>query len=288
MKVLITGCSGQLGRALIQTVPAHAVVMARTRADLDIGDRHATARCIQDYRPDVIVNAAAYTAVDRAESERELAHRVNAQGPAHLAVAAHETDSRLIHISTDYVFDGDACVPYKPDSATNPLSVYGTTKRHGEIAVLDALGARCVVLRTAWLYAPTGHNFVRTMLRQMSEKVRVRVVADQIGTPTSARSLARTVWRIVAEPQLAGTHHWTDAGVASWYDFAIAIAEEGVEKGLLPHAIEVSPIASHEYATAVRRPCYSVLDTSSLRHLAITPVHWRTQLRAVLEELKHG
>jgi dTDP-4-dehydrorhamnose reductase len=186
------------------------------------------------------------------------------------------------------VFDGAASVPYRPEAATNPLSVYGATKLAGERAVLEGLPGRSVVLRTAWVYAAEGANFVRTMLRVMKANGTVRVVADQVGTPTAARGLAEAIWQLVAKPEITGIHHWTDAGVASWYDFAVAIAEEGELLGLVPPDVTVTPIATAEYPTPARRPSYSVLDKTSLTSRGLTPLHWRKRLRSVLGEMKGG
>ncbi|HEV7137342.1 MAG TPA: dTDP-4-dehydrorhamnose reductase [Steroidobacteraceae bacterium] len=284
-QVLITGAAGQVGRMLLETRPDGFEAIACTHADLDIGAGEAVRELIGRLRPAVIINAAAYTAVDKAEAEPDSARRINAEGPGHLAAAAGECGARLIHISTDFVFDGAASVPYRPDSATHPLSVYGRTKRDGERAVLEALPERATVVRTAWVYAATGANFMRTMLRVMQGNRAVRVVADQVGTPTAARGLAEVLWKIAGNPDIRGIHHWTDAGVASWYDFAVAIAEEGAELGLLPAEVTVAPIATADYPTPARRPAYSVLDKSSLAALGLTPVHWRQRLRAVLKEI---
>lgn len=285
MRVLITGAGGQVGRMLLETRPANAEAVACTHADLDIGVNDAVRDYVSRHRPAVIINAAAYTAVDKAESEPEAARRINADGAGYLAVAARECGARLIHISTDFVFDGMGSTPYRPDAATHPLSVYGRTKREGEQAVLDALPERSTIVRTAWVYAAYGANFVRTMLRVMREKGSVRVVADQIGTPTAARPLAKVLWRIACDAQISGIHHWTDAGAASWYDFAVAIAEEGAQLGLLSPEISVTPIATADYPTPARRPCYSVLDKSSLAAHGLSPIHWRKCLRAVLKEM---
>lgn len=285
IKVLITGAGGQVGRMLLETRPQTFEAIACTHADLDIGAGEAVRDFVGRHRPSVIINAAAYTAVDKAESEPEVARRINAEGPGHLAAAAREHDVRLIHISTDFVFDGTASAPYRPDSATHPLSVYGSTKRDGEKAVLDALPERSTIVRTAWVYAAIGANFVRTMLRVMRANGVARVVADQVGTPTAARSLAAALWAIAGNAQIRGIHHWTDAGVASWYDFAVAIAEEGAELGLLPPEIAVTPIATSDYPTPARRPSYSVLDKRSLAPYGLLPVHWRKRLRAVLKEI---
>ena len=283
-KLLITGAGGQVGRALLAAAPDNLEVVGCTHADLDIGVSEAVRDCVRHHRPAVIINAAAYTAVDKAESEPDAAQRINAEGPGHLAAAARECGARLLHISTDFVFDGAASVPYRPDSATHPLSVYGRTKRDGEQAVLQTLPDATIV-RTAWVYAATGANFVRTMLRILRANGAVRVVADQVGTPTAAQSLAETLWRIAGNPQIRGIHHWTDAGVASWYDFAVAIAEEGAELGLLPPGLAVTPITTADYPTPARRPSYSVLDKRSLAPYGLAPIHWRKCLRAVLKEI---
>jgi dTDP-4-dehydrorhamnose reductase len=285
LKVLITGAGGQVGRMLLDTRPANVETVACTHADLDIGVGDVVHDFIARHRPTLIINAAAYTAVDKAEADPAAAQQINAEGPAHLAAAAAACGARLIHISTDFVFDGAASVPYGPDSATNPLSVYGRTKRDGELAVLEALRERSVIVRTAWVYAATGTNFVRTMLRIMRSNGSARVVADQVGTPTAARSLAETLWRIAANAEIRGLHHWTDAGVASWYDFAVAIAEEGAQLGLLPAEIAVIPITTADYPTPARRPSYSVLDKSSLAAYGLSPIHWRKRLRGVLQEM---
>ena len=288
MKVLITGATGQVGRSLAKTAPDEAQCLSVAHKDLDIADGDAVLAYVRAQAPEVIINAAAHTAVDRAESEPELAQRVNAAGPRHLAAAAREVGARLIHISTDFVFDGKASSPYAPEAATAPLSVYGRTKLAGEQAVLETLPARSVIVRTAWVYAAEGANFVRTMLRVMNANGAVRVVADQVGTPTAALSLAETLWKIAAQPQIAGIHHWTDAGVASWYDFAVAIAEEGAALSLVPPTVTVTPIATADYPTPARRPSYSVLDKSSLAPHGLVPAHWRRRLRAVLGEMRRG
>ena len=287
-KVLITGAGGQVGRALLDAVPNEFDAVACVHADLDIGAGEAVHDCVRRHRPAVIINAAAYTAVDKAESEPDAAQRINSEGPGHLAAAAREWGARLLHISTDFVFDGAASGPYQPDSATHPLSVYGRTKRDGERAALEALPGRATIVRTAWVYAANGSNFVRTMLRVMRANGTVRVVADQVGTPTAARSLAEVLWRIAGNPEIRGIHHWTDAGVASWYDFAVAIAEEGAELGLLPPEIVVMPITTADYPTPARRPSYSVLDKRSLARYGLAPIHWRKRLRAVLKEIPRG
>jgi dTDP-4-dehydrorhamnose reductase len=279
LKVLVTGAGGQLGRELARTAPpAHALLLLASR-DFDVGSAEAVRSVLESEQPDVVINAAAYTAVDKAEAEPALAERVNAQGPANLAgPGAH----RLLHVSTDFVFDGTKGSAYRPGDATNPLSVYGRTKRDGEAPVL-ARGVRGLVLRTSWVYSVEGHNFVKTMLRLMETRPELGVVADQIAAPTWARGLARALWRIVELPDLHGIHHWHDAGVASWYDFAVAIAEEAQTLGLLEKPVLVKPIGTADYPTPARRPAFSLLDCTDTWKALGTPPHWRAQLRQMLE-----
>jgi dTDP-4-dehydrorhamnose reductase len=215
--------------------------------------------------------------VDKAESEPELAASINRDGAGFVAAAAAEVGAFCVHISTDFIFDGRSGTPYEPASVPNPLSVYGRTKLEGELAVRAACPDAAIV-RTAWVYALEGKNFLRTMLRLMAERSEVRVVADQVGTPTHADSVAAAIWAL-ATRRAAGTWHWTDAGVASWYDFAVAIADTAHAMGLLPKRPTVVPIATEEYPTPARRPAYSVLDKrgTSLA-LGIRPEHWREVL----------
>ncbi len=288
VKVLVTGANGQLARALCASAPQEVVLCAVTRAELDIGDLDSVQRCVEEFQPTVIINAAAYTLVDKAETEVAAAERGNVEGPRNLANAARETSAaRLLHVSTDFVFDGVSSTPYQPDSQPAPLGVYGRTKQAGEQAVQEILGNRALIVRTAWVYDAHGKNFLRTMLRLMQERGAVRVVADQVGTPTCSHSLAQVLWLLVQHPELSGIYHWTDAGVASWYDFAVAIAEEALACGLLDSLPQVMPIATHEFPTPVRRPAYSVLDKSATHAaLGLTPVHWRQRLREVMQQVQ--
>jgi dTDP-4-dehydrorhamnose reductase len=286
VKVIITGAAGQVGRALLKSIPATSTVIGLTRAQLDIGDAQAVMNVVQSDRPDLIISAGAYTAVDKAESEPQVAERANTAGPRNLALAARATGARLVHISTDFVFDGTGSRPYRTDAATDPQSTYGRTKRGGEEGILQVLPDSSVILRTAWVYAADGNNFVRTMLRLMGSKGHVRVIADQVGTPTAASSLAEVIWALANRPDLTGIHHWTDLGVASWYDFAVAIAEESAAVGLLPATVRVDPITTEDYPTPAKRPAYSVLDKRSLLGVLAVPAHhWRTKLRTVLREI---
>ncbi|MGH8292464.1 MAG: dTDP-4-dehydrorhamnose reductase [Gammaproteobacteria bacterium] len=285
MRVLITGAAGQLGRALIKTAPVAAEIKA-AGSELDICVPVALHDAVRKFKPALIVNAAAYTAVDQAESERDRAFAVNATGVENLAHAARAAGARLIHVSTDFVFDGCKSSPYLPEDETRPLSVYGASKAEGELRLRALEGEAAVIVRSGWLYAAAGQNFVNTMLRLMREKDSLGVIADQVGTPTWAQSLAEVLWKIAQDPKIAGTHHWSDAGVASWYDFAVAIQEEALTIGLLSRAIPIRPLATSEYPLPAQRPAYSVLDKHSMIAASgMTPVHWRENLRRMLAEL---
>jgi dTDP-4-dehydrorhamnose reductase len=287
VRVLITGASGQVGGALLRSLPTGIEVHAPARNALDVADARAVHAAVTAFEPELIVNAAAYTAVDQAESEPFVTDAINAQAPQYLAEAAHTLEGcRLIQISTDYVFDGRGAAPYRPGDATHPLSVYGRTKLAGEQAVLGVLGERAVVLRTAWVYSAQGSNFLLTMLRLMREHGVVRVVSDQRGSPTAAFSIARAVWKLAELPRLFGILHWSDAGIASWYEFACAIAEDALAAGLLSQPVEVTPITTADYPTAAHRPANSVLDTAaSAAQLGLKPAPWRQNLRATLADL---
>lgn len=280
MKVLITGASGQLGRALVRQAPHGARLLAPLRGELDIARPESVPRMLA-MAPEVIVNAAAYTAVDKAESEPEAAYAVNATGAEHVARAARELGCRLVHLSTDFVFDGKQGRPYAAESEPNPLNAYGASKLAGEQAVRSCK-PDALVLRTAWLYAETGANFVHSMLRLMRTREALHVVDDQIGTPTAVTGLAGCIWRAI-EVRLSGLHHWTDAGVASWYDFAVAIQQTALPLGLLDRCAAVLPVPSTAYPTPARRPPFSVLDKTATWHaLGLTAPHWRIALMDTL------
>lgn len=281
MKALITGVNGQLGKALLETRPQGWSCVALDRGALDLSDPDAIARIVDAERPDLVLNAAAYTAVDRAENEPDLAHSVNAGAPAAFAKALGGA-GRLVQVSTDFVFDGTSGRSYRPDDARNPKSVYGASKAAGE----DAAGDDAIIVRTSWVYAAGGANFVRTMLRLMAQRDELRVVADQIGSPTWATGLAQTLWSLAAKDAVGIWHH-RDAGVASWYDFAVAIAEEAHALGLLARIPEIVPISTAEYPTPAQRPSFSVLDVSATRAmLGDRQAHWRSNLKTMLKEEK--
>jgi dTDP-4-dehydrorhamnose reductase len=285
VRVLVLG-GGQIARAVGAAVPSQHQVVTRTHSELDIVDEHAVARTLAEVKADWLVNAAAFTAVDLAEDQAEQAHAVNDAAVASIVRGAAREGCRLLHLSTDFVFDGNSNRAYLPIDQPKPLSVYGTSKLGGEGHVLDA-GASGIVLRTSWVYAAMGKNFVLTMLRLMREKDRVGVVCDQIGAPTWAASAAAAIWGLIETAAKGGVYHWTDLGVASWYDFAVAIQDEALARGLLSRTIPITPIPSAAYPTRARRPAFSVLDTTSTRASIDVPArHWRHNLRTMLDELR--
>lgn len=292
IKALIIGKNGQLAWELIKTQPQHVEVVAYSSTELDIRDQHSVETTISLQSPDVVINAAAYTAVDKAETDAEQAFAVNESGAAYVAAACATHNIPLIHISTDFVFDGTQTTPYTKSDKTNPLGVYGASKLAGEQAVIAHHPFNSTIIRTAWVYSSHGNNFVKTMLRLMQEKSQLGVVADQVGTPTWARGLARFIWTIIGREKRAQDEpslllNWTDAGVASWYDFAEAIQELALAKGLLTREIPIKPIPASSYPTPAKRPTFSVLDKSESHQIANMefPIHWRKQLSQMLDEL---
>ena len=296
MRLLLLGAGGQVGHVLRGALAALGEVVCATRggrlvdgsacetADFEQpGTLHAL---VERLAPDVVVNAAAYTAVDRAEGDRDAAFRVNAEAPAALAEACARLGALLVHYSTDYVFDGHGQRPWREDDRPSPLGVYGASKLAGEDAI-RASGARHMVFRIAWVYGVHGHNFMRTMLRLGAERDELRVVADQVGTPTPARLVARaTAQALRNSPRATGLWHLTAAGSTSWHGFAEAIFAGAHARGLLPRMPAVLPIASSEYPTPARRPAYSCLDTTRLqRDFGIVVPDWKQSLSAVLDEL---
>ncbi len=280
MRVLITGANGQLGTALQRTAPVWADINAIDVQDVDLTDAPMLSARLVVEAPDVIINAAAYTAVDKAESDEALAHAVNAEAVAVMVEAMVGSGGKLVHVSTDYVFDGTASTPYAPDAPRNPQSAYGRTKAEGE----DHLRPEDLLVRTAWVYAAGGVNFVRTMIRLMNEREEIAVVADQIGAPTWATGLARTIWALV-EKGASGAFHHCDDGATSWHEFAFAIAEETFALGLIQRIPVIRAITTDEYPTPALRPAFSLLDCSATRaFLGDQPVHWRTNLRLMLKE----
>lgn len=285
MRIVITGAHGQVGRALAQTTPKGMEVAALSRQDLDITDTDAVDQKIGSLSPDWIINAAAYTAVDQAEEEPARAAAVNATGAGNIARAAATSSARLVHISTDFVFDGHKGTAYAPGDSVEPRGAYARSKTLGERQVETELDGQALILRTAWVYSRHGRNFVNTMLRLMRERDALPIVVDQVGTPTQATGLAKAIWRAV-EISLTGYHHWTDSGVASWYDFAQAISEQALALGLLERPAALEPIPSREFPTAAPRPPFSVLDKNATwSALGYKAPHWRQALHDTLREI---
>ena len=284
-KVLLLGAGGQLGVELQHSQPATIQLMALTRAELDLTDTTKIEPVVKSYQPDVIINASAYTNVDKAEQEREVAFAINAEAVKALAIICANQSIRLIHVSTDFVFDGQSSLPYKPTDPIAPQGVYGDSKAEGERLLFQHC-ASAVCVRTAWVYSSHGNNFVKTMLRLMSERDSLSVVADQIGSPTWVRDLAAMLWHILSL-DISGYLHWSNQGIASWYDFANAIYLLGHRYGLLTNNCEILPVSTAEYPTPAKRPAYSLLDKSeTIEKIHLAPPHWLSSLDKMLRALQ--
>ena len=289
LNLLITGANGQLGHEM-RNVLAHdqrfnAIFTDIAGADivtLDITDEQAVEKQVAANAIDIIVNCAAYTAVDAAEDNEPLAARLNADAVGILACVAKRNSARMVHISTDYVFDGQGCLPYTENMATNPQSAYGRTKLAGERKLQEALGDNAVILRTAWLYSPYGKNFVKTMLTLGKEKPALKVVFDQVGTPTCARDLARAIVTVITADQWhGGIYHYSNEGVLSWYDFTLAIHRlAGIT------TCDVQPCHSDEFPAKAHRPAYSVLDKTKFKTtFGVTVPYWLDSLEETINQL---
>lgn len=285
MKILITGSQGQLGRELARELEgvAKAQTVLTDADSLDITNSAAVENFLRDGGFTHVVNCAAYTAVDRAEEFKAECAAVNNTGVENIARLADELDIRIVHISTDYIFDGTACRPYTESAKPNPLNVYGATKRKGETALLG-LAPTSIIIRTGWLYSPNGHNFVKTILDRGSKGQRLEVVSDQIGTPTNATDLARAIVAILTAPTWSpGIYNYSNEGVASWYDFAVAVLESA---GMHEAAAAVVPVASADYPTPATRPAYAVLDKSRIRAtFGLHIPHWQASLRQCVNRI---
>lgn len=281
MNILITGSNGQLGKSLqkLQNNSSHTFFNTDIN-ELDITNTIAIENYIAENHIDGIINCAAYTAVDKAESEHELCQKLNAEAPAYLANAIEKQGGWLIHISTDYVFDGKSYRPYQEDDDTQPNTEYGKTKLVGELNVLK-LCKQCIVIRTAWLYSAYGNNFVKTMMRLGQEREQLGVVFDQIGTPTYALDLAKVIMTIVDSGIKPGIYHYTNEGVTSWYDFTLAIhRHSGINK------CRVNPIHTEDYPTPALRPHFSVLDKTKIKNTYNVNIpHWEVSLQSLLKEI---
>jgi dTDP-4-dehydrorhamnose reductase len=288
MRILITGARGQVGAELMRLAPAEFDVRGLGSAQLDISDAEQVARTMNQLQPQLIINAAAYTAVDKAENDSGHAYAVNRDGVCLLARAAEQSGIPLLHISTDYVFCGDAGAPYTEDDATAPGGVYGASKLAGEQALAEHC-SRYITLRTSWVFGATGNNFVKTMLRLGAERATLGVVADQRGGPTASASIALALWhmarRYAADGDLPwGVYHFSGAPACSWHDFAIAIFEQAQQLGILATAPQISAITTADYPTPARRPANSVLDCSKLQQaFGIAQPDWRLDLHSLLK-----
>lgn len=294
MKILLTGAEGQLGRCFQDRCTEHQL-LALNRSELDISDQAAVRALLAQQQPDLVVNAAAYTAVDHAEQHAELAFAVNRNGPENLALGCAEQGSALIHISTDYVFDGTANTPYRPDSGVHPLGVYGQSKWQGEEAVRRALDHH-LIIRTAWVFSEYGNNFVKTMLRLGAERESLSVVDDQHGCPTYAGHIAEALLALLPLIEQSdfngwGTYHFSGDKPVSWYQFAQAVFSElqclGSSQGQVKPVPKLLPISTAQYPTPAQRPAYSVLDSSAFEALLQRRLvnDWQQGLRWVVEQL---
>jgi len=282
-KILVTGANGQLGmeiQQLAKTYPLFEFIFT-TREEMPLDNPEAIHNLIAKHQPQYFINCAAHTAVDKAESEKELAYKINAEAPGIIAKACKGNNVQLIHISTDYVFNGTGSVPYKEDDATDPVNLYGDSKLQGEKNVMQ-FNPGSIIIRTAWVYSEFGKNFVKTMLRLMADKDQISVVSDQSGTPTYAADLAEAILQIISSQQWApGIYHFSNEGNITWYDFAVAIKE------LSGSHCKVNPIPTSQYPTPAKRPFYSVLDKTKIRQtFNIPPKDWKASLSVCLQKLK--
>lgn len=283
MKILLTGSNGQLGLCFQDRIPEGWTLQATDSEELDITDRNKVFSSVRDYRPDVIVNAAAYTAVDKAETNAGMAALVNAVGPENLAIAAKEIGAMFFHISTDYVFDGTSKTPYLETDKTNPLGVYGKTKLDGEIAVLDVL-PEAIVIRTAWVFSEYGNNFVKTMLRLSTNTEELRVIDDQRGCPTYAGDIAQAIIDMIRIKPEGGIYNFCGDVEVSWCQFAKTIFDKALEHGKIHVLPRIKPIDTTDYPTAAVRPMYSSLDGRKIENIGISLSKWQYSLSEVLKK----
>jgi dTDP-4-dehydrorhamnose reductase len=286
--VLLLGAAGQLGRLVQAHKPDNIRLTGKTHKDFNITDSGAIETVIAEVNPDIVINCAAYTAVDTAESEPETAYRVNAEAPGNLG-SLLDPASKLIHLSTDFVFSKHSEIPYKPGDKPDPVSVYGKSKLAGEEIILKQREQNSIILRVSWLYSATGRNFVTTMLRLMREGRDLNVVGDKFGTPTSAHRLAYIIWKLALSETGSGIYHWSDRGVISWYNFAVEIMEQALQLGILGQAVKITRIPSADYLTPAERPAYSALDSTVTESvLGIKTLPWQEELGKVLDLVKLG
>ncbi|MFA3790798.1 dTDP-4-dehydrorhamnose reductase [Aliiglaciecola sp. SL4] len=283
MTIVVIGKSGQLAQELKRLDDS---LLCLGRDDIDITSAENVNSILSNNNVTGIINASAYTAVDKAESEKQQAFEINAAAVENLAKFANQNAVPLVHVSTDYVFSGDKGSPYLVEDVHAPIGVYGASKAAGEKAIQQFAPSQGCIIRTSWVYSQFGNNFVKTMLRLMAEKPELGIIDDQIGSPTSASALAKACLYAVNH-NVNGVHHFTDSGVCSWYDFALAIQELGIKYGLLNKSIPVKPIPTLAYPTPAKRPSYSVLDKASLTMAfnGLQPKHWRVELSEVMQQI---
>ncbi len=290
-KILLTGTTGQVGQELQPTLTNLGEVIAVGRQELDLSQPEQIRQRIAEIKPDIVVNAAAYTAVDKSESESDLAMAINASAPKEIALAAQDIGATLVHISTDYVFNGKNHTPYLETDQTDPLGVYGQSKLLGEIGVRENCD-RHIILRTAWVYGSKGHgNFVKTMLKLGASREELKVVADQISSPTWSYDIALAITQLLSksldDSSIKGTYHFTNSGVASWYDLAVATFAEAKELGFPLKVEQVFPITTADFPTPTQRPAYSVLSKAKITATTgVYPPYWRDSLKKMLNEWK--
>lgn len=284
MKVLLTGSKGQLGRCFQDRLPAGWEILATDTDELDITDLNVVKAVVEKYQPNIIVNAAAYTAVDKAETEPELAALINVTGPKNLALAANDVGARLVHVSTDYVFDGTSTTPYIETDVTNPLGVYGQTKLDGEIAV-SAVQPEAIIIRTAWVFSEYGNNFVKTMLRLAKERDTLSIVSDQRGCPTYAGDIAQAIIDLVEKNAEGGVYHFCGDKQVSWNEFADDIFSKAILLKKIANLPIVNPIPSQQYPTPAKRPAFSTLNTHKIEMIKIKASDWQHALLDVLVKI---
>ena len=286
MKIVIIGRSGQLACEIQQLQSTELAIFCLGRDDVDLSCLLKLTEQVELLEPDAVINASAYTSVDTAESDQENAFKLNCEYVGNLASVCKKLAIPFIHISTDFVFHGDKGSPYLPDDTINPLGKYGASKAAGEKLIFDIYPQMSCVLRTSWVYSTHGNNFVKTMLKLMSSKLELDIISDQIGSPTYAKGLAVACVQ-AARQKVSGIHHYTDNGVASWYDFAVAIQEIALSLGMLEKEISINAINTADYPSPAKRPHYSVLDKSSFLNAfpSCKLVHWRKQLENMMREL---
>ncbi|OUT95681.1 MAG: dTDP-4-dehydrorhamnose reductase [Flammeovirgaceae bacterium TMED32] len=292
-KLLLLGANGQLGRTFLShfrdsDLAGKYFLRAVDIDEVDLTRKEPILSFLSSYEPSLIINCAAYTAVDVAETEFELAKKINDEAVGSLSAWASSNLCRMLHISTDFVFDGSKKEPYLPTDQASPIGVYGKTKLAGEKHILKSLSGG-VVVRTSWLYSEFGQNFVKSMIRLMTEKPELSIISDQIGSPTSTHSLVHLLFQLVEHDSFSGILHWCDGASISWYDFAVEIQRQAFERGLLTGAIPLKPITTEEYPTLAARPCYSVLDRGdTLQQFDINALDWRAELGKVINRISES